>query len=259
MLNDEDSGSTYYHIAQTMLLNYDAIGVFSITELAEMCGCSKSTISKFIRDLGFEDYIAFRYEIPFASNKYMNTLNYNSNIMRYLDSHGPEEYVDIVQADLAKALQTVDRRAIDQLAQDLIDYEHVAAFGLMFSETAALDLQTKLAYSKKFIATTLSDLKQNGFISSAGDDTLIIVFSNSGEYLRSYQLTPGHDKREDFLRSRAKVVLITANAAMAADPRLAYCISFGATTRLQNHRFVYGLVTDLIVHRYRELKGLAGI
>lgn len=257
VLNDREPDSTYYHIASTMLANYDGIGRLSIQELADLCGVSKSTISKFIRDLGFEDYIEFRYELPFASNKYGNSLNYNSNIMRFLDDHDPADYVAAAQADLAEVLRSVDPKVIDQLAHDLVDYERVAAFGLMFSETAALDLQTKLAYSKKFISTSLSDTKQNRFIASAGPDTLIIVFSTSGDYIRSYQLTPGHAARRDFLESKAKVVLITSNEAMKDDPRLAYCICFKNTTRLQNHRFVYGLICDLVVHRYRELTGQA--
>lgn len=259
MLNSEDPDSTYYHIAMTMLQNFDLLGKLAIQELAELCDVSKSTISKFIRALGFEDFSDFKCDTPFFENKYGNNLNYNSNVLRYLDHHSFEDYVAIAQADLAQALSSIDSAAIDQLAHDLMQYEKVAAFGLMFSETAALDLQTKLAYCKKFIVTSLDDLKQNRFIRSAGEDTLIIVFSNSSDFLYRYQLTTGRIPRPEFHQSKAKVVLITSNQNEAKDPRVAYYIRFKHTSRVQNHRFVYQLISDMIAYRYRELTGQIGV
>ena len=50
----------------------------------------------------------------------------------------------------------------------------------MFSETAALDLQIKLSYKKKIIVTNLNDMKQEKFIEEAGEDTLLIIFSDPG-------------------------------------------------------------------------------
>ncbi len=56
VLNNETTSSTYYHIAQTLLNNYSIIDKSSISDIATLCTVSKSTISKFARSIGFEDY-----------------------------------------------------------------------------------------------------------------------------------------------------------------------------------------------------------
>ena len=73
-------------------------------------------------------------------------------------------------------------RSIDELAKCLTTYNKVGAFGLLFSESAAIDFQYKLAYAGKFIITYQSDLKQIEFIEQADEETLLIIFSNSGGF-----------------------------------------------------------------------------
>ena len=45
ILNNGKESSTYYHIANILLCNYDAIQNMTIQEVANLCFVSKSTIS----------------------------------------------------------------------------------------------------------------------------------------------------------------------------------------------------------------------
>lgn len=73
---------------------------------------------------------------------------------------------------------------VKELARYLVSYKKVASFGLLFSELGAMDLQSKLAYNGKFIITNLNDVKQDDYINNAGEDALIIIYSNSGSYIQ---------------------------------------------------------------------------
>ena len=78
MLNDNDLDSTNYHIAMTLLMNFYSLYKLSIGEVAKLCSVSKSTISKFIIVLNFEDYADFRASAYFKENRYGYNLNYNN-------------------------------------------------------------------------------------------------------------------------------------------------------------------------------------
>ncbi len=125
----------------------------------------------------------------------------------------------------------------------------------MFSESAAIDLQYKLAYSSKFIYTSQDDRKQDAYIRSADEDTLIIVFSNSGNFLHQQLLRPGHPERDTFTHTKAKIFAITANAAVKDLPYVSDAIVFPHETSLQTHAFLYQIIMDMIVTRYRFYTG----
>ena len=252
LLNEEEPDSTFYHIALMMLKHMDALQSISIGELSIICNVSKSTISKFIRKIGYEDFADFRYAATFMDNKYRNDFNYVDNVMRFMESRSLEAYLLNVMQDITATWHSIDWNAVDRLVKDLAEHEKVAAFGYMFSETAALDLQIKLGYNRKFIITKQNDLKQDEYIEHAGADTLIIIFSDSGEYLYRYRTIYDFTNKHIFDRTKAKIVFITSNPEVEKDPRVSYCVRYQKTTELCTHRTTYGILTDLIAFRYRQ-------
>ena len=254
VLNDEEPGSVYYCIALAMLERLGTLSGMSIARMAEVCSVSKSTISKFIRRLGYEDYKEFRDAAIFEENKSQNDSNYVTNVMEFLDRHSLATYVDTICADIRETARRLDFRAVDRLARDLVRYEKVGAFGLIFSETAAIDFQTKLGYNGKFIFTSMDDSKQDRFIKSAGADTLIVIFSESGRFVDKYgSMIDDFSEKDVFSRTDARVVLISSNEEMLRNPRIAYGVKLEHTRDMRTHSYTYRLVSDLVAHRYREL------
>lgn len=252
ILNDSDLMSTNYHIAMTLLRNYDSLTVLSIGEVARLCNVSKSTISKFIRNIGYEDYADFRTAAPFKENKFGFRLNYNQNIAEYIETKGMNHYIDIIRKDIRLALDSIDQKKIAELAMNLVTFQQVAAFGLLFSEIGAIDLQFKLAYNGKFITTNMSDVKQEDFLNHTTEDMLIIIYSNSGSYMQRYQLSEFQEPK-DFSKIKGRIVLITANKKMENHPGVDLCISYGHSSPIQTHSYLYPLVNDMIVAQYRRL------
>lgn len=59
----------------------------------------------------------------------------------------------------------------------------IRALGLMFSATAAIDLQIKLGRLGRYIATNMNDRKMADFLRRADADTLVILFSDNGNFM----------------------------------------------------------------------------
>lgn len=253
ILNEKEVNSIHYHIALILLLNYERITDCSIDQIANLCTVSKSTISKFARLIGFDDYSALRAAAPFKENKFHFDLNYNTNILSNLQENGHNQYFRAIINDMNWLEEHIDMQAIDHVARLLHQYQKVAAFGLLFSETAAIDLQYKLAYNKKFIVTFQNDVKQDNFIKNADENTLIILFSNSGTYINTYALQNRTLNKNIIKKSHAKFVLITSNAKANSFEYIDQCIVFNHQTTMQTHTWIYPIVTDLITLRYREM------
>lgn len=254
ILNNEKENSIYYHIANVLLCNFVSIKNMTISEVADLCFVSKSTISKFTRYLGFEDFLELRLAASFKSNKQSNYLNYNDNILSYMENHTNEEYIGVIINDLEAAKSSINMDKIDELVDNLIKYDKVAAFGLLYSESAAMDLQIKLAYNEKYIISHMHDVRQDEFIKNAGEDTLIIIFTNSGDYIKKYQMTGGNVDKNIFKQTKAKIVAITANKEMEQHPYVDLCITFQHTSSVQTHSILFQIITDFIAVKYRKRK-----
>ena len=258
ILNDGNEESTYYHIANTLLCNFDSIKDMTISEIADLCFVSKSTISKFTRYIGFEDFLELKLSSAYKSNKHSNYLNYNDNILSYMEDHTKEEYIDILINDLELAKASIDMAKINELVDNLIKSDKVAAFGLLYSELAAMDLQAKLAYNGKYIITHMNDVKQDEFIKNADENTLIIIFTNSGDYIKKYQMVRGDIDKNIFKQTRAKIVTITSNKEMEEQPYIDLSITFQNASNVQTHSMLFQIINDFIAIRYKKKISEAG-
>ncbi|WP_027108604.1 MurR/RpiR family transcriptional regulator [Lacticigenium naphthae] len=254
IVNTQPADTTDFHLARTLLEQYDNIKILTISELAEKCAVSKSTLSKFVRQIGFDDYQSMKEASGFEENRYDFHWNYLSNIVKPMQSKGPDFYFDAVLQDIERLRTQLDYEKIDRLAADLVHYKKVATFGLLFSQNAALDFQEKLAYNNKIIYTAIDDMVQEEYIRTADEDTLIIIFSNSGLYISQNQLSKAHLPKRTFNKTKAKIVLITSDPDKIEHEAVDYGIVFEHTTSVQTHALLYQLIMDLIVSRYRLLK-----
>ena len=62
-LNDEPKGSNNYKIAKYMIENMRDLEEYSLTDLAQACYVSNSSISRFCRDIGLKDFNALKNQI----------------------------------------------------------------------------------------------------------------------------------------------------------------------------------------------------
>ncbi|WP_288798914.1 MurR/RpiR family transcriptional regulator [uncultured Megasphaera sp.] len=244
--------SIEHHIARIMLKNINKLYELSINELAILCTVSKSTLSKFVRFLGFEDYQDFRGEAYKQRYKevYVNG-KYTMNITDFVCRQGMDEYIKILYEDMRNLLHNLDYKQIEKLITLIHDSEEVAAFGEVYSQTAALNFQYKMSFYKKFVYTTLNDQKQDEYIKKASSDTLLIIFSNSGRYIKVNHQLEQELQKKSFEQTGAHVALFTSNQSMLNDPRVDTCITWNYAESVQNHPFLYQLLIEEIAYLYK--------
>src|SRR5690625_4484748 len=92
IINNEPQDSTLFHIAIVCLGNYYLIDKCSISEMAAVANVSKSSISKFARQIGFDDYYHLKDNAAFVKDRYNNHYNYLTKIVEELDNRNYLEY-----------------------------------------------------------------------------------------------------------------------------------------------------------------------
>lgn len=258
LLNDSEYDSTEAHIAESLLDMIYEVEHMPIDQVAEKCHISKSTLSKFVKRLGFEDYREFRDNARNEKKK-AGYHNYEQKMtMDYcIEKYGIEKYLEILAKDIKNFLAGVDKRQIHELAKALHEFKRVAAFGSVYSETVAMDLMYKIAGEGKYIKTNIYDVKQEQYINEADENTLLIIFSNSGQYIYENGMKP-HDQSRFFVRkTKGKIALVTSNEEAAADPNVTYPVLYHFTTSVQNHPMIERIIIEMLIDEYKKT-GAAG-
>ena len=96
ILNENLPDSTWYCIAMKMLQYYGNLDTISIEEMASLCVVSKSTISKFIRTLGYEDYRTFQKQAAVNLNRKQRENYFATDVMHYIEQNSMDTYIDAI-------------------------------------------------------------------------------------------------------------------------------------------------------------------
>ena len=162
----EKRGSTNSLIASYILDHREESLSMGIKEISEACHVSLSSISRFCKDVGLSGFAELREIL--------------AGEMHFEKAGSSAELRDIVTASIRRSSESVDMEKIKELCFEIKNHEKVAAFGLLKAGTAAISLQSDMLMLGKQIYTNISYSQQMEYISSAGKDELIIIFSYTG-------------------------------------------------------------------------------
>jgi DNA-binding MurR/RpiR family transcriptional regulator len=118
-------------IANYLRKNQDESAFLSIGELSERLGLSEATLVRFARKLGFESYPAMREALQ---ENFRRRVGHSARLRNRLDDLREAgdifEKVTVAEIDyLTEALQTVDRKALDEAVTRMIACDHIYVFG----------------------------------------------------------------------------------------------------------------------------------
>lgn len=252
--NNSRSDSTDSHIAETLLANINEIDKLSIDSVAELCDISKSKLSKFVKQIGFDDYKEFRDLVK--NEKYRSGYyGYEDKLPmgRYIAKEGMESYLKILHNDLDCFMGKTDQEMVRKLAEALREHDEVAAFGSVYSQTAAVDFMYRMAEEGKYIRTYTYDLEQEEYMKNMDKDTLVIIFSNSGQYLYGDGMRKIGYFKTYLKRTKGEIALITSNEEAAMDPIVKYPILYSFSTNVHSHMLMERLVMEMIIVEYKKL------
>lgn len=208
VLNSTSSDSSDYRIAKYLISNIYKLKKISVEDIAKGSFVSKSTVSRFCRRLGYEDYQSMRQTMHVALTG------------RY---HRYDEYLALPKEDMTheyfrqhvEMLHVVREYATDKVLEQfsnlLLKYENIGLCAQMHAYPIALNFQMELSSYDK-IANCFNILpEQESFIQQCGSETLIIVISSSGRYFEDFQSYFDYNKP-----NRPYLVLVTNNQRLKA-------------------------------------------
>lgn len=176
VLASEKKGSINSVIASYILDNLEETKKIGIQQFALNCHVSVSSISRFCRDIGLENFFELKLLLTTSDLEKGPKISSSSFLDRV------KNYNVQTISGIQKVTDSLDETSIKDIVQDLIKYKKVAVFGLMKAETSALILQSDLLMYGKIVYTNLSFKEQVDYIMSSDKEDLIILFSFTSSY-----------------------------------------------------------------------------
>ena len=164
-LASEKKDSTNSQIATYLLNHLDDIKDIGIQEMAKECSVAMSSISRFCKEIGLNDFNELRELL----------ISTKMNFEQYSSSFKAKDRFTMVE-------KSIDMQQIDALCKEIKKYQQVGIFGLLKAGAVAFNLQSDLLMLGKQTYSHISYRQQLQYISSTNEDDLLIIFSYTGCY-----------------------------------------------------------------------------
>lgn len=235
--NDENTEPVFVRISQMMLQKLPVLGTLQNRQLAKLCYVDASTISRFIKYLGFQNYGEFK--------DYFSEYSEEKNINYYFaldDVKHSSDLVDSVTKALQATYQGLDFDILKKVIALIEQYDEILLCGDRYSQLVAEDLQLKLL-SLGHYAKTYKDVQlQNEHLRK--HQGLMIMFSAT---VNLAQIPIAIAKENGWC-----IVIISRNieAQNMADACLLYDQQYQSTWTKHsvNDRFCMQLVVDQLIY-----------
>lgn len=244
-INSATKEDINYEIATIMLKNFSKVKEMNITDIAELCFVSPATISRFFRQLGFDNFSEFK---EIASFNYPLQKDYSNKLIEVGTDNikeAVEEYTKSLTNNINYALDNLDYEVLDRVIKAINESEKVGYFGAQFLQSVGKHLQSKLILMDKYIEAYSFYEKQLKCARNLNKDSLAIIVSVEGSYFFKYM-----DIVESIKESGAKIVVITQNKnSKLADMADELLICGNSNSNNEGRTIVFYLI-ELLAFRY---------
>ena len=238
ILNNSQQSDIDYTICNYIKMNLKEVVFMSIEELARKSYVSKAKISKFIKKLGYDNYIAFKDDclLELEIRKQVTNTNYFL-IKKHL--HDSLSWIE-------KNLMKIEQSQIDYFVRKIKEAKHIYLYGVAYSHLLCKYLQ----YEGDLFQKDMLVLDENESTIELKEDDLLLVIGieedalskQSSRYLRK------------LLRSQGRKLLISTQ--MIDQKMLNY---FHETLLLpidhlemKERRIMFHCLIDMMMSRYHE-------
>ena len=238
ILNNSQQGDIDYTICNYIKINLKEVAFMSIEELARKSYVSKAKISKFIKKLAYDNYIAFKDDclLELEIRKQVTNTNY------FLTKKHLHDSLSWIEKNLMK----IEQSQIDYFVRKIKKAKHVYLYGVAYSHLLCKYLQ----YEGDLFQKDMLVLDVNESTIELKEDDLLLVIGieedalskQSSRYLRK------------LLRSQGRKLLISTQ--MIDQKMLNY---FHETLLLpidhlemKERRIMFHCLIDMMMSRYHE-------
>lgn len=168
--NTYETDEIYHKIAEKMLENFSVVSEMSISELSDFLFVSQSTIYRFIKMMGYENYNQMKAgQITFLENYYLQGryVSQNANINHF------DNYIDYMLKKIHVLKEKNIHVQVDQLIELMLSVDEIIFVGMPMP-SFVWRLQMELVMLKKKTSAFLNPENQHQAIIHAKPNTLII-------------------------------------------------------------------------------------
>lgn len=166
---------------------------------------------------------------------------------------GGDSYLKILKNDLDCFTDRMDRGMLRRLSKAMYKHKEVVAFGSVYSQNVAMDLMYRMADEGKYIRTYTYDTRQEEYLRNMSENTLVIIFSNSGQYLYGDGMRLNDHFKTYLKKIKGELALITSNKEAAKDPMVRYPILYSFSSNVQSHMLIERLVMEMLILEYKKV------
>lgn len=180
ILNKNDIGSTYYSLSKYLLENFNNINNINIYDMAEEVSVSRSTINRFVKDLGYQNFVELKKS--FESEHYLEHKNNldNRDYTKYIDVL--KEEITIMMEDLLNRMNTVE---VVKICEKIHESKNVLFVSSSSNSGFIHYFQNEFIMLNKLIYSISNVYDNNELISVINNSDYIIIFSMSGRFAKS--------------------------------------------------------------------------
>lgn len=181
-LNNNELDGTYSRIITYIISNRDKIYSMGITDFADSCYVSISTISRFSKFFGYPSFQAMKLDIQ-KEPSLGYTLRLNKDEYYRLDSTPDNFFSDLgnqIIVGIQDTIDTVQVSEIDSLLKEIMGYEKVYLFGYDSTLDILKRFQSTFLNNNKLLFMALSDDLQLSLSKNLDSKSLCIVVSSYG-------------------------------------------------------------------------------
>lgn len=246
-VNNQKKEDTHYLIASAILENFTDIPQITIYSLAEKCFVSTSSISRFIRLIGFNTYTDFKSaseeEID-ISNDYAKEM-LQSKIVKETDFI--DDYTNNVINNLSFFKENVPVSKIKSIVSDIHEADDVAFFGLEFAAFMGQHFQNKMASVDKIIQIGFTMEEQIKLAENLQPNSVALIFSVEGGF---YYF---HEKVVSILiKKKIKIIAFTFKNSPIIERNAHEVLICGESNRNTEGRIAILYVMEVIIYYYMK-------
>ena len=227
-VSSQSMNSTNSQIAAYLLEHLDEVRNTSIKELARKCFVSPSSISRFCRDMGLNDFAELRELISETD------LKFEVGSQAEDSEKQKKDYVDQVLEGISRVGNSLDMVQVEKLVNDIHMHKKVSVFGLLKAETVAMNLQTDLQMLGKQVNSK-------------------VHFSQQIEYLEQADEEYSQNRIHPNIK-RPKIYFITGNPYVKKNAFLNEVIHFSSRQNQPSHPYQLQVAADIIAQAYAHYR-----
>jgi len=182
-----------YHIAKTLLENFNKIEGFSLETAAEVCNVAPSTINRFCKRIGFRNFSNLRNSVN----------NFGASLEKSDISLSGDSFIEQLKENV-EMIENIPKEQIERIVKQISKSRRIVILGFEKHQIQALELQKKLLLAGKFCECNTNIFKQMEALDTLTEEDLIITISIQGCLLSEKFLL-----FEKIKRTKGKKLLIT--------------------------------------------------